>query len=182
MKKGKKKSNFLKKSLIYLAFFAILLFATIKGTKYFFYDSDFTVKQTDLSELTIDGIKLNDIATSVDTSEYNFTDYTEPSCNYNFKEISYRANANDQIEYIVADYKKVNVKFNDEQQEKLSRISDVWQALGTNYTKDTYKPEENNYWRICRYTDSKHGIYLGIVYSRYNIDIAKIIIYTLKIK
>lgn len=126
MKKGKKKSNFLKKSLIYLVFFAILLFATIKGTKYYFYDSDFTVKQTDLSELTIDGIKLNDIATSVDTSEYNFTDYTEPSCNYNFKEISYRANANDQIEYIVADYKKVNVKFNDEQQEKLSRISDVW--------------------------------------------------------
>ena len=125
MKKGKKKSNFLKKSLIYLAFFAILLFATIKGTKYYFYDSDFTVKQTDLSELTIDGIKLNDIATSVDTSEYNFTDYTEPSCNYNFKEISYRANANDQIEYIVADYKKVNVKFNDEQQEKLSRIYDV---------------------------------------------------------
>ena len=55
-------------------------------------------------------------------------------------------------------------------------------ALGSNYTKDTYKPEENNYWRICRYTDSKHGIYIGIVYSRYNNDIAKIIVSTRKIK
>ena len=167
MKKGNKKSNFLKKSLIYLAFFAILLFATVKGTKYYFYDSDLTVKQTDLSELTIDGIKLKDIAADVDTY---------------FKELSYRSNAEDQIEYIVADYKKVNVKFNEEQAEKLSRISDVWKALGSNYTKDTYKPEENNYWRICRYTDSKHGIYIGIVYSRYNNDIAKIIVSTRKIK
>ena len=182
MKKGKKKSNFLKKFLIYLAFFAILLFATIKGTKYYFYDSDLTVKQTDLSGLTIDGIKLKDIAADVDTSSYNYTDYTEPGCNYNFKELSYRSNAEDQIEYIVADYKKVNVKFNEEQAEKLSRISDVWKALGSNYTKDTYKPEENNYWRICRYTDSKHGIYIGIVYSRYNNDIAKIIVSTRKIK
>lgn len=182
MKKTKKKMSPLAKLLIYLAFFVILLVATVLGTKYYFYDSDLTVDQTDLGAITVDGIKLYDIGEEVDTSYYNYTEDVVDDCNYNFREISYKTNNNDEIVYLVADYKKVNVKFTPEQTERLSRITDVWDVLGDGYTKDTYKPEENNYWRICRYTDSKNGIYVGIVYSRYNNDISKLIISNSKIK
>jgi len=182
MENQKRKMNFLSKTFIYLIILVILLVVATLFTKYYLYDSTWKVKQTDLSQVEIDGIKLGSIASDIDTSKYEYTQDKVDNCNYNYKEISYKTNSKGDIVYIIADYKKVGVNFTSDQQEKPSKITDVWNMLGENYTKSTYKPEENNYWRICKYVDTEHGIYIGIVYSRYNNDISKIIMSKEKIK
>ena len=182
MKKQKKKFGFIKKAITYFSFLIVIFAAAVFGTKYYLYDSDARVEQTDLSQVSIDGIKLYDLASDIDISKYNYTEQVTDKCNYNFRELSYKTNSKEEVDYINADFKKVDVVLSEEFTDKPTRVKQVWDILGTNYTLDKYRPEENNYWKICRYTDSVHGIYVGIVYSRYNDEIYRIIVSNSKIK
>ena len=182
MRKQKKKNHFLKKALIYFIFLLVIFAATVFLTKHFLYDTDSNVEQSDLSLVTIDGIKLYDLVADTDISSYNYTEQETDKCNYNFRELSFKTNSKEEIVYINADYKKVNVNFGVELESKPSRLKEIWKVLGDNYTLERYKPEENNFWKICKYTDSEHGIYIGIVYSRSNDEIYRIIISNNKIK
>jgi len=180
-KQPKKKMNFFTKFLIYTVVFIALFVGTIWGTKYYFYDSDYAVKKTDLSEISIDKIKLGMNYSEIDVSKYKETNTTVDNCNYNFEEISIKTNSKGEITEIIAPYNKVTVSLGNDA-ERASKINDVWKALGSNYDNEIYKPKENNYWKITRYFDTENKIYLGIIYSRYNNEIQKIILSNHKIE
>lgn len=180
-KQPKKKMNFFAKLLIYIIVFIALFVGTIWGTKYYFYDSDFSVKKTDLSAISIDKIKLGMNYNQVDISKYKEASTIQDNCNYNFEEISIKTNSKGDITEIIAPYNKVTVSLG-ENIERASKINDVWEALGPNYDNEIYKPKENNYWKITRYFDTENKIYLGIIYSRYNNEIQKIILSNHKIE
>ena len=74
MKKQKKKFGFIKKAITYFSFLIVIFAAAVFGTKYYLYDSDARVEQTDLSQVSIDGIKLYDLASDIDISKYNYTE------------------------------------------------------------------------------------------------------------
>lgn len=177
----KKKMNPFAKFFIYIVVFIALFVGTIWGTKYYFYDSDYAVKKTDLSAISIDKIKLGMDYSEVDVSKYKETNITEDNCNYNFEELSIKTNSKGVITEIIAPYNKVTVSLG-EDIERASKINDVWKALGSNYDNEIYRPKENNYWKITRYFDTENKIYLGIIYSRYNNEIQKIILSDHKIE
>ena len=86
------------------------------------------------------------------------------------------------ITYIIADFKKVELDIGKELSKKISKVNSIWDNLGDNYKTEIYKPEENNYWKITRYVDTDNSIYLGIVFSRYNNEISKLILSNERIK
>ncbi len=180
-KQSKEKMNFFTRFLIYIGVFTVLFICTILGTKYYFYDSDFAVKKTDLSTITIDKIKLGMNYNEIDTSKYTQSNTIEDNCNYNFEEISIKTNSKGVITEIIAPYNKVTVSLG-ENIDKAKKINDIWKVLGSNYENKIYKPKENNYWKITKYFDTENKIYLGVVYSRYNNEIYKIILSNHKIE
>jgi hypothetical protein len=178
----KKKNNFFLKTLIYLCVLAAAFVVTVLGTKYYFYDSDYAVKKTDLSNVSIDDIKLGMNINDIDISKYTTTDKVVDKCNYNFEELSIKTDSKGNITYIVANYKKIELNVGQENSEKISKVNTIWNTLGSNYKTEVYNPEENNYWKITRYVDSDNSIYLGIIFSRYNNEISKIILSNERIK
>ncbi len=178
----KKKLNFFSKSIIYLIVLVVIFFITVMGTKYYFYDSDYAVKKTDLSKVTIDSIKLGMNISEVDLSKYTSTENVIDKCNYNFEELSIKTDSKGKISYIIANYKKIDLDMQQEKSEKITKVNGIWSELGSNYKTDIYKPDDNNYWKISRYVDTENSIYLGIVYSRYNNEISKIILSNDRIK
>lgn len=179
--KERKKMNFFAKAAIYLLVLVALFAFTVWGTKYYFYDSDFSIKKTDLSQVKIDGISLGKLYTEIDTSKYTTSEEARDDCNFNFEEISFKTDSKGVITKIVAPYKKVTVLFK-EGSERASKINDVWKELGENYDTFGYKTKENNYWKITKYNDVDNEIYLGVVYSRFNNEISEIIMSHDKIK
>lgn len=176
-----KKSNgfvrFIVKFFVGILILIGLFFLTVKGTKYYFYESDYAVKRTDLSIVAINGIKLGMKASEVDTSEYEISEEVVEDCNYNFKELSFRTNDAGVIEYIVANYSKVDLEVGQEDNSlRIKKVNEVWNLLGKNYKAELYNSEENNYWKIARYSDTENDIYLGLVYSRFNNELNKIIL------
>lgn len=160
-----------------------LFFLTVKGTKYYFYDSDFAVKRTDLSIVAIDGIKLGMNVSDIDTTKYEATDLVVDDCNYNFKELSFRTNEKGIIEYIVAIYSKIDLEVGQEENSKrIKKVNEVWDLLGRNYKAELYDSEENNYWKIARYSDTENDIYMGLIYSRFNNELNKIILSNKRLK
>ena len=81
----KKKINFFFKAIVYIAILAVVFLVTVLGTKYYFYDSDYAVKKTDLSDISIDGIRIGMNINEIDTSKYTTYDEIIDKCNYNFK-------------------------------------------------------------------------------------------------
>ena len=72
MKNGKKK--FLFKSIIYIVILVAIFFGTVSFTKFYFYDSDYSVKSTELDAVSIDDIKLGMDINSIDLSKYTPVD------------------------------------------------------------------------------------------------------------
>lgn len=178
----KKKMNFFSKTIIYLVILAAVFLVTVLGTKYYFYDSDYAVKKTDLSVVSIDGIKLGTNISEIDTSKYTQTDKVVDECNYNFEELSFETDSKGNVTYIVASLKKIDIDVGQEDDEKIAKVNAIWKALGSNYKTEIYNPEENNYWKISRYVDTDNEIYLGIIFSRYNNEISKVILSNERIK
>lgn len=178
----KKKLNFFSKTIIYLVSLIAIFLVTVLGTKYYFYDSDYAVKKTDLSNIAIDSIKLGMNISEVDLSKYTAIESVIDKCNYNFEELSLKTDSKGRISYIIANYKKITLDFKEERSEKVSKVNGIWSELGSNYKTDIYKPDDNNYWKISKYVDTENSIYLGIVYSRYNNEISKIILSNERIK
>lgn len=178
----KKKSNFFSKAIIYLGILAVVFLVTVLGTKYYFYDSDYAVKKTDLSDVSIDGIKLGMNISEIDISKYTSKEEVIDKCNYNFNELSIKTDSKGVITYIVANYKNIELDLGQEVTEKISKVNGIWENLGSNYKTEMYKPEENNYWKISRYVDTDNNIYLGVVFSRYNNEISKLILSDERIK
>lgn len=178
----KKKTNFFSKSIIYIAILIVVFLVTIFGTKYYFYDSDYAVKKTDLSAISIDGVKLGMNISEVDTSVYTPIDEVIDKCNYNFKEISIKTDNKGKITYIIANFKIIDFQLGQEETKMISKVNHIWDELGSNYKNEIYNPEENNYWKISRYIDTDNHIYLGVVFSRYNNEISKVILSSERIK
>lgn len=178
----KKKINFFSKAIIYIVILAVVFTVAVFGTKYYFYDSDYSVKKTDLAAISIDGIKLGMNINEVDLSKYTSVEEIINKCNYNFKELSIKTDSKGNITYIIADFKKVELDIGKELSKKISKVNSIWDNLGDNYKTEIYKPEENNYWKITRYVDTDNSIYLGIVFSRYNNEISKLILSNERIK
>lgn len=179
----KKNINFFFKAIVYIAILAVVFLVTVLGTKYYFYDSDYAVKKTDLSDISIDGIRIGMNINEIDTSKYTTSDEIIDKCNYNFEEISFKTDSKGKIIYIVADFKKINLDIGQEEnKEKISKVNGIFKELGSNYKTGMYKPEENNYWKIARYVDTDDDIYFGIIYSRYNNEISSIILSNERIK
>lgn len=179
----KKKLNFFSKAIIYLVTLVVIFLVTILGTKYYFYDSDYAVKKTDLSTITIDNIKLGMNISEVDLSKYKTIENVIDKCNYNnFEELSIKTDSKGKISYIIANYKKTSLDINQENGEKITKVNGIWSELGSNYKTEIYKPDDNNYWKISKYVDTENSIYLGVIYSRYNNEISKIILSNDRIK
>ena len=179
----KKKMNWFLKSLIYLGVFAVLFVATIWGTKYYFYDSDFAVKKTDLSAVSVNGIKIGMNIKEVDLSKYTQAVNVVDDCNYNYEEISLKTDDEGRIVYIVAPYKNIDLYVGQEDTTtKIRKVNEVWQVLGSNHKEELYKPDENNYRKITRFLDPDNDVYLGLIYSRYNNEILSIIVSAERIK
>ncbi len=184
MKKSRAKKFFVKTG-IYLLILSIFFVIAVLGTKYYFYDSDYAVKQTVLSEVSIDNIKLGMNISDVDLSKYTETDEIVEECNYNFEELSIKADSKGKIRYIIANYSKIDLFVGQEQDEnskRMKKVNEVWEILGSNQKTELYKEKENNYWKISRYVDSQNDIYLGLVFSRYNNELNKIILSDERIK
>lgn len=181
-KKGKVKRFFLKTliyTLILVAFFAVAVY----GTKYYFYDSDYSVKQTTLDVVSVDEIKLNMSISDVDLSSYTQTDEIVGDCNYNFEELSLKTDTKGNIVYIIANYSDIDLYVGQEENSaRFKKVNEVWKILGSNYKAELYNEDVNNYWKIARYVDSENDIYLGLVYSRYNNELNKVILSTERIK
>lgn len=177
-----KKHGFLYKFLISVVILIILFVVTVFGTKYYFYDSDYAVKKTDLLAVSIDGIKLGMNINDIDLSKYTNIDSFVEGCNHNFKEISIKSDSKGKIKYIVASYKDVEFDVGQESSVKLKKVNEIWDILGKNYKTDMYNSQENNYWKISKYSDTDNHIYLGIVFSRYNNDILNVILSDERIK
>lgn len=182
-----KKSNgvvrFFVKFFIGILVLVGLFFLTVRGTKYYFYDSDYAVKRTDLAIVSIDGIKIGMNASEVDTTKYELLDDVVEDCNYNFKELSFRTNDKGVIEYIVANYSKIDLDVGQEDNSKrIKKVNEVFDLLGRNYKEELYNATENNYWKIARYSDTENDIYMGLIYSRYNNELNKIILSNERLK
>lgn len=179
----KKKMNVFLKALIYLGVFAVLFVATIWGTKYYFYDSDFAVKKTDLSAVSVDGIKIGMNISEVDLSKYTQAVNVVDNCNYNYKELSLKTDDDGRIVYIVAEYKNIDLYVGQEDTStRIKKVNEIWKVLGSNYKAEIYKPEENNYRKIARYLDPDNDVYVGLIYSRYNNEMLSIILSAERIK
>ena len=175
MKNGKKK--FLFKSIIYIVILVAIFFGTVSFTKFYFYDSDYSVKSTELNTVSIDDIKLGMDINSIDLSKYTPVDSKIDECNYNFEELSIKTNTKGIIEYIVANFSDVDLFVGQEDTSKrMKKVNEVWNVLGGNYKNENYNSKENNYWKISKYIDNEDDIYFGIVYSRYNNEMSKVIL------
>ena len=89
----KKNTNFFFKAIVYIAILAVVFLVTVLGTKYYFYDSDYAVKKTDLSDISVDGIRIGMNINEIDTSKYTTSDEIIDKCNYNFEEISFKTDS-----------------------------------------------------------------------------------------
>lgn len=186
MKKKKKQSAFLRfliKSAVAILSLVVLFAITVWGTKYYFYDSDRNIDQTDLTAVSIDGLKLGMSIDSVDLSKYTPTENVVNNCKYNYEEISIDVNSKGEISYIYAPYKKVDLYYlQPEDAEYSKNISVIRQYLGDGYSTDQYEKEVDNSRKIAKYTDKEQGIHLGLVYSRYNNEMLVVILSDSKIK
>ena len=175
MKNGKRK--FLLKSFIYIGILVAIFFGTVSFTKFYFYDSDYSVKSTELNAVAIDDIKLGMNISSIDLSKYTPIDTNVDECNYNFEELSIKTNTKGVIEYIIANFSDIDLYVGQEDTgERMKKVNEVWNVLGGNYKNENYKPKENNYWKISKYIDNEDDIYFGVVFSRYNNEISKVIL------
>lgn len=180
---SKVKSNVLLKTVIYIGSLVVIFITTVLATKYYFYDSDYAVKKTDLSIISINDIKLGMNILDVDLSKYTKIEDIRGDCNYNFSEMSLKTDENGVIEYIIANFKKIDLYVGqDKNATKIKKINEVWKLLGSNYKNEGYKTDINNYWKISRYIDKDNDIYLGLVYSRYNNELSEIILSNERIK
>lgn len=172
-----KKNKFLFKTIIYICILIAIFFITVSFTKYYFYDSDYSVKSTDLTMVSIDNIKIGMDINSVDLSNFTPIDSKVEECNYNFEELSIKTNTKGIIEYIIANFSDVDLYVGQEDTgERMKKVNEVWNVLGGNYKNENYKPEENNYWKISKYIDNDDDIYFGIIFSRYNNEMSKVIL------
>lgn len=184
-KKENKFKKFLIKFLVYSLILVVFFFVAVLGTKYYFYDSDYAVKQTVLSDVSIDDIKLGMNISDVDLSNYTKIEEVVEDCNYNFKELSIKVDSKGKIKYIIANYSKIDLFIGQDQDDtskRMKKVNEVWEVLGSNQKTELYKEKENNYWKISRYVDSENDIYLGLVFSRYNNELNKIILSDERIK
>ncbi len=180
---SKPKSNFFVKALIYLGILVVLFVGTIWGTKYYLYDSDRNIEDTDLSAVSVCGIKLGSNISEVDLSRLTETDVVQPGCNYNYKEISFKADSNGKITYIIAKYSKDTFECGQTKEKELNKsITSVRAILGDKYVEEMYQKEVDNSRKINKYTDLERDIHLGIVYSRYNNEMLQVILSIDKIK
>ena len=172
-----KKNKFLFNTIIYICILIAIFFITVSFTKYYFYDSDYSVKSTDLTMVSIDNIKVGMDINSVDLSNFTPIDSKVEECNYNFEELSIKTNTKGIIEYIIANFSDVDLYVGQEDTgERMKKVNEVWNVLGGNYKNENYKLEENNYWKISKYIDNDDDIYFGVIFSRYNNDISKLIL------
>lgn len=175
--------DFLLKAATYIGSLIIIFIVTVLGTKYYFYDSDYAVKKTDLSVVSVDGIKLGMNINEVELSKYTETDTVIINCDYNFKELSLATNEDGIITCIVAKYSKVDLYVGqDENATKIKKVNEIWKILGSNYKNELYNSEVNNYWKLSRYVDTENDIYLGLIFSRYNNELSEIIVSNQRIK
>lgn len=173
----KKKMNGFLKFIIYLVVLVILFIGTVWGTKYYFYDSDFAVEKTDLSGVSVDGIKIGMNINEVDLSKYTQAVTAVDDCNYNYEELSIKTDDEGKIVYLVADFADIELLVGTEENLTISKkVNEVWDVLGNDYKEEIYKPEENNYRKIARYFDTENDIYVGLIYSRYNNEMIGIIL------
>ena len=159
-----KKNKFFSKAIIYLVGLVIIFLVTVFATKYYFYDSDYSVKKTDLRNISIDGIKIGMNINDIDVSKYTSTDEVVDKCNYNFEEISFKTDSKGVITYIVASFKKIDFKVSEDNTVKVNKVNDIWKELGENYKTEMYKPEENNMFFST--TKGKH-CYSDVNYSKF---------------
>lgn len=180
---AKKKSNFFFKSILYIFILILILIVTTVFTKWYFYDSDYAVEKTDLSAVSIENIKLRMNINDIDTSKYTKIDDVVDGCNYNFEELSIKTSSKGEIEYIIADFKKINnLDIGQSEGFIIQKSDDIFEVLGDKCKTDIYKSEENNFRRISKYIDTDNDINFAIVYSRFNNEMLYVILSKDKIK
>ncbi len=179
MKKNKKNSfgKFVLKMIIYIVVLVAIFGLTVWGTKYYFYDSDYSVKSTDLSIVSVDGIKIGMDLSQIDITKYSVADENIGDCNFNFEGLSFKTNEKGVVEYIIADYSKTDLYVGqDESAAKIDKVNGIWDILGKDYKASIYNSKVDNYWKIAKYSDTTNDIYLGLIYSRYNNELNKVIL------
>lgn len=187
--KNKEKSNskaignFFIRALVYIGILLVLFVGTIWGTKYYFYDSDRNVEATDLSAVSVCGIKLGSNISEINLSNLTKTDVVQPDCNYNYNEVSFKTDSNGKVVYIIAKYSKDTFECGQTPEKTINKnVTSIRAILGDKYTEDMYQKEVDNSRKINKYTDLDRDIHLGIVYSRYNNEVLQIILSVNKIK
>ena len=175
--KEKKRPNFFIRLLIKLFLLCIIFVASVVITRYYF-SGDSAVEETNLSNISLDNIYLNSKIDNIDLSKYTDTDTVQENCNNNYKELGIKTNTNREIEYIITNTSKVSLNIDGET--NLKRITDVQKILGNDCKIKTYS-KDNNHQKIAIYEDRANSTYLGVVYSRYNNEIIRVILSTNKI-
>lgn len=101
-----------------------------------------TVKTTNLSDITVDGISIGDDISLLDFSNYTQTDDYDVDYKYRFDELMLDVDNETKISYIFSrfDENKTNIMINNIN--KVKSIDDITQILGSNYYEKYYDREQ----------------------------------------
>ncbi|WP_122639223.1 DUF3021 domain-containing protein [Romboutsia sp. Marseille-P6047] len=101
-----------------------------------------SVKTSNLSKITVDGISIGEDVSLVDFENYTQTNENNSDYKYNFDELNLDVDNQNKVSYIFTrfDENKTNIKINDIN--KVKSIDDITQILGSNYYEKYYDKEQ----------------------------------------
>lgn len=123
---------------------------------------EYTIPETNLSKVYIDGLKVGDSLEKFDINKYTATDRYDVDDDYNFVSEEIRIfDKNNKINKIYGEVSKVDISINGEK--NIKNLDDVVSKLGNNYVK----ADEDNEQLLKKYTyiDRSNKIKLSFIYQ-----------------
>lgn len=123
---------------------------------------EYTIPETNLSKVYIDGLKVGDSLEKFDIKKYTATDRYDADDDYNFVSEEIRIfDKNNKINKINGEGSKVDISINGEK--NIKNLDDVVSKLGNNYVK----VDEDNEQLLKKYTyiDRSNKIKLSFIYQ-----------------
>lgn len=123
---------------------------------------EYTIPETNLSKVYIDGLKVGDSLEKFDINKYTATDRYDVDDDYNFVSEEIRIfDKNNKINKIYGEVSKVDISINGEK--NIKNLDDVVSKLGNNYVK----ADEDNKQLLKKYTyiDRSNKIKLSFIYQ-----------------
>lgn len=122
------------------------------------------LESTDLSNVKVDDIKLDESISDIDLTKYTKSDrFLEKKNGYNFEEIRIVTDDNSILTQVNANISDINLYVNNNN--KFSKLEDIVNVLGENYKNYWYDKEQQ--LKSNQYIDSKSRIKADFVYNIY---------------